>query len=68
MTDLEKNKEEWKAHNLSETQSILIHDLCDRAFDAGVRAERERILKELNVNNSDYQRLTIINKILEGKQ
>lgn len=45
MSNVKDEKEKWIAHNLSETQSILIHDLCTRAFDAGVLAERERIQK-----------------------
>lgn len=40
MTDLKNNLEEvwreevkvWINHNLSKTQSILIHDLCERAY------------------------------------
>lgn len=40
----------WKAHNLSETQSILIHDLCKRAYLAGqndLKKENARLREAL---------------------
>ena len=46
----------WKAHNLSETQSILIHDLTERAFLAARNhSEADLIIleKELSLYDSD---------------
>lgn len=45
MTDRKEIASKWMAHNLSGDQSILIHDLCNRAFNAGYDAAMEELAK-----------------------
>lgn len=60
MTDLKNNLEEvwreelrvWINHNLSETQSILIHDLCERAYIEAKSRNRKEIKNLLELTET----------------
>jgi len=50
--ELRDEFEKWKAQNISETQSILIHDLCSRALEHGYSLAQETIKsKDAEIEN-----------------
>jgi hypothetical protein len=53
----------WKAHNLSGDQSILIHDLCERAWQACA----EWMLSQVHEKFEDYEKEYWDTDLLCGK-